>query len=396
MRRAMWSLLALASCVLAVLALTSLGSQIQGPFETVLTRIGSGVSRIELLLLKPFRGPGRSSKLAWFQPHRFDIAWLKNPDRILLGAFDDRIPETLDGIVELEDALGAPMPLVHVYTAWGDRPAQRFPRSLLRAIWEIGSVPVVTWEPWLVDFQSRLHPGIPLVKDRDRGGMASIANGDYDFYIDAWAKEAAEFRYPLFLRFGHEMNDPYRYPWGPHNNKPADFVEAWRHAVGRFRAAGADNVLWVWSPHLAYEGAEWFYPGDDWVDWTATGVLNYGNIAHWSRWWTFHEIFGQKQSVLTRYGKPVMIAEFGSLSTGGDRIAWFEEALRAMPDRYPLVRALLFFNVRSDSTVTHQALDWTFLNDPDTSARVAKAIGEWGSGRAQEYPQRKPQPYSTP
>jgi hypothetical protein len=380
MKRALWSLVALASCVLAVLVLTSLGSRMQGPFAAVMSRIGIGVSETEIRLLRPFRGPGRSSQLAWFQSKRVDVAWLRHPPQILLGAYDDRIPATFDGVLELEQALKTTLPLIQIYTAWGDRPDEQFPRRILQAIWELGSVPVVTWEPWLVDFQNQLHPNIPLVEDRDRGGMAAIAGGDYDFYIDAWAGEAADFKEPLFLRFGHEMNDPYRYPWGPQNNKAGDYVAAWRHVVDRFRAAGASNVLWVWSPHLAYEGAEWFYPGDDYVDWVATGVLNYGNVAHWSKWWTFEEIFGQKQAALTRYRKPIMIAEFGSLVTGGDRIAWFEEALTDLPDRYPLVRALLFFNVHSDRTVTLQSLDWSFVRDLETSTRLAQEIGAWSSG----------------
>ncbi len=385
MQRALWSLLALAGCVFAVVILTSLSTRLQGPIGAAMSNIGAAASKVEIWLLRPFRGPGRSSQLAWFQPHRANLAWLKNPDRILIGAFDYRIPETLDGIVELEQALETTMPLMHIYTAWGDRPEQRFPRRVIQAIWEIGSVPVVTWEPWLSDFQNQLHPHIPLARDRDRGGMAAVARGDYDFYIDSWAREAAAFQKPLLVRFGHEMNDPYRYPWGPHNNTAGDYVSAWHHVVARFRAAGAGNVLWVWSPHLAYEGAEWFYPGDEYVDWVATGVLNYGNVAHWSKWWTFEEIFGQKQAVLTRYGKPVMIAEFGSLVTGGDRTVWFEEALTGLPDRYPLVRALLFFNVRADNTVTLQPLDWTFTHDPPAIARVARAIGAWSFGATREH-----------
>ena len=105
------------------------------------------------------------------------MAWLRNPDRILPGAYDDRIPNTLDGILKLEQALDITMPLVQVYAAWGDRPDQRFPRRIVQAIWDLGSVPVVTWEPWLTDFQNLLHPHIPLVEERDRGGMAAIARG---------------------------------------------------------------------------------------------------------------------------------------------------------------------------------------------------------------------------
>jgi beta-mannanase len=83
----------------------------------------------------------------------------------------------------------------------------------------------------------------------------------------------------VFVRFAHEMNDPYRYPWGPQHNTKEEFIAAWRHVVERFRAAGAGNVIWVWSPHVAYEYWDLYYPGDEFVDWAATGVLNFGPIA---------------------------------------------------------------------------------------------------------------------
>ena len=62
MRRAVWSLAALAVCVITVLALTSLGTRLQGPLAAVVSDIGTGVSELEIRLLRPFRGPGRSAE----------------------------------------------------------------------------------------------------------------------------------------------------------------------------------------------------------------------------------------------------------------------------------------------------------------------------------------------
>jgi beta-mannanase len=173
------------------------------------------------------------------------------------------------------------------------------------------------------------------------------------------------------------MNDPYRYPWGPQNNETADFLDAWRHVVDRFRAAGADNVVWIWSPHLAYANNEDFYPGDAYVDWVATGVLNYGTVANWSQWWTFDQIFGQRYARFARLGKPIMIAELGSLEVGGNRAKWFADALNRLPQRYPAVKGLLFFHVAADQTVTYQALDWSFLADSATVAATRAALAGW-------------------
>ncbi len=379
LERLLLTAVAVVGSAAAVLLLSSGTLRSQGPLTRIMTEVGTMVSGVEDRVVTGLRGSGRSKHLSWFEPLRQNPACLRAPAPVLLGAFDGQMPTTLDGVVGLERALGTTFPLIQLYTAWGDKPEQQFPQRLAQAIWALGSVPVITWEPWLVDFESRLHPHLPLRDDRDKGGLASIARGDYDFYVDAWAADAARFGKPLFVRLGHEMNDPYRYPWGPHNNAAEDFIAAWRRVVERFRAAGAHNVVWVWSPHVAYEGYEHFYPGDDVVDWVATAALNYGTVAYWSRWWTFDEIFGNKYENLAAFGKPIMVAELGSLMAGGERETWYREALANLPSRYPQVRAVLFFHDESDATVTMQSLDWSLTGEPALAETVATAIQSWPS-----------------
>jgi hypothetical protein len=365
-----------------VLSLVFLGSATAGPLVTALNAAGGTIRTVEARITNRVRGPGRVREMAFVQPLRSSADSLRAQQHFLLGAFDAGVPATLQGVLRVEELVGQRLPLMQVYTAWGDRADQRFPGRIVQAISELGSIPLVTWEPWLTDFENRLHPHLPLRDDRDRGGLAAIASGAYDFYIDAWAREAARFGRPFMLRFGHEFNDPYRYPWGPHNNRPDDFIAAWRHVVDRFRAAGAHNAVWVWAPHLAYGEYEWYYPGDGYVDWVATGVLNYGTVAQWSEWWTFEEIFGQHYEKLAAFGKPIMIAEFGTLAVGGERAEWFGDALRRLPERYPQVKALLFFHVESDRTVTYQALDWSFDSDPASVTAIRNALAGWRDAAA--------------
>lgn len=369
---------ALAGFAGGIWLLTSLNARSEGPLASILGRMGRAVSSLEHRLRGRAAGSERSRRLAWLERYRNDPARLRRPEELLLGAYDGGIPATLEGIERLEQALGTTLPLIQFYTAWGDKPEQQFPLVLVNAITDLGSIPVVTWEPWLSDFESGRHPHIALREVRERHGMGSVARGDYDFYIDAWARAAARFGRPLLVRLGHEMNDAYRYPWGPQNNTKEEFIAAWRRVVERFRAAGADNVLWVWSPHVAYEYWEQYYPGDAYVDWVATGVLNFGPIAQWSRWWTFDEIFGSKYPQMARFGKPIMIAEFGSLAVGGDRTEWYASALGNLQTRYPAVASLLFFNVAGDQTVTYQKVDWTFLADSGLTRAVATVVQGWG------------------
>lgn len=372
---------ALAGSIAAVILLTWLSSAGEGPISATLTWFGTHIGSAEYRVRQKLTGAiGRSEELSWFRPYRDDINRLRHPDAVLLGAYDSGIPVTLNGVVELERSTSLRLPLVQFYSAWGDRPEERFPVGLATAVWDIGSVPVITWEPWLVDFESARHPSLPLRDARDRHGMAAVARGDYDFYVDAWAAAAAKFGHPLFLRFGHEMNDPYRYPWGPQNNTKEEYIAAWRHVHARFDAAGARNVIWVWSPHVAYQYWDLYYPGDEYVDWVATGVLNFGAVSlQWSRWWSFDQIFGTRYPRLALFGKPIMIAEFSSLAVGGDRAAWYREALGRLPARYPAVRALLFFNSKSDQTVTYQKLDWSIDRDEEVRDAVTAAAKPWGN-----------------
>jgi beta-mannanase len=237
---------------------------------------------------------------------------------------------------------------------------------------------MVTWEPWLTDFENGLHPHLPLRDARDRHGLAAVARGEYDFYLDRWAADAAAFGKPLFVRVGHEMNDPYRYPWGPQNNTKEEFIAAWRRIVDRFRSAGAHNVLWVWAPHVAYQYWDLYYPGGEYVDWVSTGTLNFGTVANWSQWWSFDQLFGMKYDTLASFGKPVMIDEFGSLAVGGDRTAWYRDALTDLPRRYPGVKALLFFNAREDQTLTYQKVNWS-IDEQALAETIRMTLHSWPS-----------------
>jgi hypothetical protein len=69
-----------------------------------------------------------------------------------------------------------------------------------------------------------------------------------------------------------------------------------------------------------------------------------------------------------------MIAEFGSLAVGGDRLAWYRDALAALPVHYPRVKALLFFHAAGDRTVTAQNVDWSFDDQPELTKLIGDAL----------------------
>ena len=342
-------------------------------FQKVFTAADERMSRIAQYFsdrqgraMRDARQTSRSEYLAPMHTTLSSMTALRNPPKMLFGIYDGGFPNTFAGMEQLEGQINYKFPIISFYSAWGDKPTQQFPLRMAETISRMGSVPMITWEPWVVDFDERLRKNLPPIAEREYASLSAIARGEYDFYLVPWAKAAAAFRRPLFIRFAHEMNDPYRYPWGPQNgNKPEDFVAAWRHVHLIFQKMGATNVLWVWSPHISMPWFEYYYPGAEYVDWIGTGVLNYGNIASWSRWWSFHQILEKAYPTLLRFQKPVMICEFGTLAQGGDMAEWYRQAFYHMDHTYARgVRAIVFFNQPNDITISPQyPLNWSLTQN---------------------------------
>jgi hypothetical protein len=351
------------------------GNKSKGPLEDIFNKVTSKVAQTESRLMDTRES--RSQKLLWFNNFRNNKMVMNSTDSILLGAYDDNTAESYLDIISFEDSLRTKLPIISFYTAWGSKKDQVFPLLRAQAIYDLGSIPMITWEPWLNDFDPVQFPFNVNAVNKNKGGLRAIAEGKYDQYIDKWAADAKRFGLPFYLRWGHEMNDPYRYPWGQQNNSQEDYIAAWRHVVNRFNRIGATNAIWIWSPHPAYPTYPEFYPGHEYVDWIGLTSLNYGTVATWSQWWSFNDIINKAYSELAAYGKPIMLSEFGSLKIGGDRAVWFQEALSSIPTKYPKIKAVVFFHARNDITVTNKALDWTFEDDERELQAVRETISQW-------------------
>ena len=242
-----------------------IGTGFQALFASLnerLRNVAQSFSNAEGDALRKVRQGSRSDYLAPMQPMLHSVTALRDPQTVLFGAYDGGFPNTFAGLEQLESAVRYKFPIVSFYVAWGDKPNQQFPTRMADTVSRMGSVPMITWEPWVVDFDERLRRNLPPQAEREYASLSAIARGEYDFYIVPWARAAAAYRKPFFLRFAHEMNDPYRYPWGPQNgNRPDDFIAAWKHVHLIFQKMSATNVLWVWSPHVSVPWFEYYYPG---------------------------------------------------------------------------------------------------------------------------------------
>lgn len=230
------------------------------------------------------------------------------------------------GLIEnLRNELGRQPAIVLSYKDFTQAP---FVYDQLDEIWATGAEPLITWEPWT-----------------ESGGVSlqAIAAGVYDGYLNDAARAAAGWEHRLMVRFAQEPNGGW-FPWG---RQPAAYRAAWRHIVRVFRAAGADNVRWVWTPYADTGGRpsslRQYYPGDRFVDWAGLDGINWGgNFA----WRTPKEVFGSSYRELISFtSKPLILAETGSGESGGSKAHWVSALLNRLVPRMRHVFAVVFWSV---------------------------------------------------
>lgn len=263
---------------------------------------------------------------------------------VLLGVSNFRLVSRSGAIAEWAEANGPDPRIVNWFQQWltGER---RFRPDWAHRVARAGSVPMITWEPWSAPEGEKhvaIQPGINL---------ARIADGAYDGYIRAWARDVAAYKGPVMIRLMHEMNGGW-YPWGVavNGNSPALYVKAWRHVHRIFDGAGARNVSWIWSinnlERIAGEDhdIDAYYPGDDWVDWVSTSGFNWGTAYSWSSWRTAEPLYRDTYRQLVRFGKPIMISEIGTTGEGGDARTWIRQTFQSLRADFPKLRAVLWYD----------------------------------------------------
>ena len=218
--------------------------------------------------------------------------------------------------------------------------ADPFPGGLEQDDRRAGRIPLITWQP----------TGIRL---------ADVAAGRDDALLRERAAALRAFGRPVLLRLAHEPNGDW-YTWSEHydrgapipGNTAATYVRAWRHVHAVFAAAGAANVAWVWSPNArdypAGNRAERYYPGDDVVDWV--GIDAYNGVPR-------RRLDGIGPLIAPLYHryaerKPVMLPEVAASDGDGRRAAWIDGLAAELPQRYPAVKAVVWFD-RAEWQIDH-------------------------------------------
>jgi hypothetical protein len=222
----------------------------------------------------------------------------------------------------------------NVYSEFTLAPAYLFD-YWLPATWDTyHAIPMIT-----LDAQ---EPKDPIVMTSE-----SLANGDWDPLIVAWATHLKQFIFGVdangkpappggrraYIRFFWEANARFA-PWSPARDvatceqlaaNEETFVAMWRHSYDLIMSTGGftrDQVAWVFSvfsenaevpancPNGASDLVRAIYPGDEYVDWV--GIDGYGGYP-WRPGVSASELFGpmvsKLRSITTR---PVSINEVGT------------------------------------------------------------------------------------
>lgn len=273
--------------------------------------------------------------------------------KVILGAFV-QLPgmTSAQSLSTLETQIGRKIAINTHYYDWADT----FPGAAESADVAAGRTPHITW--WGTS-------------------LSAITNGSQDAAIKARAASIKAFGAPVYIRWGAEMNGNW-YAWSgsANGNNPAAFVAAWRRIHDLFVAAGATNVAWVWAPNAdshpgGTDTSSWnnwrnYYPGDAYVDWVGIDGYNWGTTGG-NTWQTMGQVMNP---IYNDYAgkKPIMLAETGSVETGGDKAAWIADAAAWMKS-HPAVAAFVWFDTNQSSS----GLDWR-VDSSSTSLSAYRTV----------------------
>lgn len=248
-------------------------------------------------------------------------------------------------IMAFTDAVGGKPAAAGAYVDLRVNPVRL--RAFLEKAHELGSIPYLTFDP-----KEFANPDTKSQRDY----IAQIPQGAWDAKLKEVAGVLRDFGQPVMLRWAHEMNGNW-YPYsgtftggGSDADKngvadgPQKYIAAWRYVHALFKAEGATELLWIYSPNAeSFPDAKWnapyaYYPGSKYVDLIAVDVYEHPEKERRSLasllepvynelglFWESHA--GDPEYALRAFG----LGEFGTSRTPLDaRVDWYAEAFATL------------------------------------------------------------------
>ena len=231
--------------------------------------------------------------------------------------------------------LGANFRLFPFTQPWGAEEEVPFPRELMRTARQRGAVPLLTWEPTMANF--------PNLRGKATKGdhhiFAAVLNGEFDDFLIGFANKVRDFGDPVLIRFAPEPDNPAR-PWSRAGlDAGGEYADAWDYVVAIFNNVGASNVGWVWQPANP-QAFQTHFPSASSVDWIGLGMANRGAM-NGGAWREFTDLYRPFREKIEPLRLPVLLTEFGTTASGGDRAKWLRHALSGIASDFPEIRGLI-------------------------------------------------------
>ncbi|GAA4288134.1 glycoside hydrolase family 26 protein [Georgenia daeguensis] len=314
----------------------------------------------------PDRAP--SQPQGQFVPTAPSADELLSPSQQYFGMFTEESPYFFGEVDEVAATLQHMPSSVTYFAGWD----QDFRADAATSAWTRNMLPIVSWEAR--PNETNMGPDSSNAVNEEYQ-LADIIAGNHDDYLRRYAADVAEFGLPVGIRMMHEMNGHW-YPWSEqtNGNKPGEYVAAWRHVHDIFTDAGAENVLWFWSPNTIEfpqaQPLEELYPGDEYVD--VVGLSGYYRKVIEGKEASFENTYGRSVAGLRAVapGKPIFLTEVGATETGGKKAEWvtsFFEALRQNPDIIGFTwfqREVTAIPIGESEPVTN---DWRLTSSPEVT-----------------------------
>ena len=129
------------------------------------------------------------------------------------------------------------------------------------------------------------------------------------------------------------------------------YLELYNYFYKIFEEEGANKYLiYIFNPNgrsfpdFTYNHESLYRPDKDKYDIVGLTLYNTGTYYPDENWETFDELYKDLYDYVDKnYDRPMMITEFSSSITGGDKMAWTEDMFKSIAN-YPKIKLAIWFS----------------------------------------------------
>ena len=266
-----------------------------------------------------------------------------------------------------------------------------FPLDNVTICQQQGVIPYLRLMPWSKIAGAARRPD-PLYS------FDEFLAGKFDTQLTAWAQQAAAFGHPMMLEFGPEVNGDW-FPWNGrwhgagktdgygdrhYPDGPERFRDVYRHIIKLFRAAGADNITWVFhvdtasSPHRRWNQMHYYYPGDEYIDWIGISVFGAQLPGH--QWQMFSHKLQQALPALEKISghRPWLVAEMGVIEDPlipQRKAQWLQDAYDSVSNRqFPRIKGISYWH--SPGWLANGQASFLLHSSPITQGKIRELFAD--------------------